>query len=92
MAGVSAAMGAPGPDPQRQGAGSMSDVPVDLPEMVAEARHELLRRQQQFPALIREGRLNARLGARQIDRMQAIYDLLCELNNSPKGAAYRRAA
>jgi hypothetical protein len=70
----------------------MSDLPVDLPEMIAEARKELHRRQQTFPMLVREGRMNARMAARMIDRMQAIYDLLVDLHEAPKGAAYRRAA
>jgi hypothetical protein len=71
----------------------MTETPVDLPEMVAEARRELLRRQQTIPMLIKEGKMNARLGARYIARMQAIYDLLSDLNTSPpRDVAYRRAA
>lgn len=70
----------------------MSDVPVDLQEMIIEARQELHRRKHLFPMLVSEGKLNARMASRQIDRMQAILDLLIDLHEGPKGAAYRRAA
>jgi hypothetical protein len=73
-------------------AAATTALPIDLPEMIAEARSELNRRRQVYGFQVRQGYLNARQAARQIDRMQAILDLLIELNGSPDTLTEHRAA
>lgn len=57
--------------------------PIDLEEMILEARRETAKRRQVYPRLVSNGQLNARQASRQIDRMQAIHDLLLDLQKDP---------
>jgi hypothetical protein len=66
-------------------------VPIDLPEMIGEVRRELNYRQRAYPQWVSEGKLNSRMAARQIDRMEAVLNLLIDLNGPSRPQA-RRAA
>lgn len=61
----------------------MSEAPVDLLEMIAEANREIEQRRRVYARLVSEGRMNRKAADRQILRMTAIRDLLVRIQSTP---------